>query len=396
MNPNNVFINESMSFAKVVTRNERRKPSFKFTEIQEKEIIENVTKRNLERIKKRAPESPSLNEREQKIISLEEKNLRVSNELDRMSRTLGIRVGRIGMIESTKAKLIELGKLNLKLSKDQQKAQTLKALAQNFILSDLKLSKQEYANTNVVKVWQEERSDCEIINVTFKTKADIAKINSNLKNLNYENKNKVYQYVPNSLLKRFKGFEAAAYKLRIDNQNGVNTKIRAGKKDFVLLVRPKNDKTPWSQIQQTLVPVEMDARFEVGIISQKDLEIERSNERNMFNNLNFKQHNSVLSHNIFNLLSNEESIDQFLVQNTVEAEEDQLLVENMDECINNGLEKTINENQFVADIDSTLNNVSTVTNTEKRKSLSRSSSPILRSNRKSVKNAKIESEEIHD
>ena len=75
MNPNNVFINESMSFAKVVTRNERRKPSFKFTEIQEKEIIENVTKRNLERIKKRAPESPSLNEREQKIISLEEKNL---------------------------------------------------------------------------------------------------------------------------------------------------------------------------------------------------------------------------------------------------------------------------------------------------------------------------------
>ena len=94
-----------------------------------------------------------------------------------------------------------MGKLNMDLTNDQQKAQTLKVLAQNFIIFDLKLSKQEYANTNVVKVWQDDRSDCGVINVTFKSRADIAKINSHLKFLNYENSNKVYQYVPNSLIK---------------------------------------------------------------------------------------------------------------------------------------------------------------------------------------------------
>ena len=110
-----------------------------------------------------------------------------------------------------------------------KKAQTVKALAQNFITNDVKLSKAEYANTNVLKVWQEERSDSEFINVTFKTKADVSRINSHLKNLNYNNSNRIYQYVPNSLLKRFKGFEAAAHELRIDHHNGVRTKIRAGK-----------------------------------------------------------------------------------------------------------------------------------------------------------------------
>ena len=308
----------------------------------------------------------------------------MSLELDKMSRTLGIRIGRVGMIEQTKDKLIELGELNLKLTKDQQKAQTLKALAQNFILNDLKLSKQEYANTIVTKIWQEERQDCEIINVTFKTKTDIARINSNLKNLNKENNNKMFQYVPNSLLKRFRGFEAAAYKLRIDNQNSINTKIRAGKTDFVLLSRQKTDKTPWSQIQQTLVPVEMDAKFEVGEISKKDMEIEQRIEINKFNNMNFKQQNIVINNNKFNMLSIEESIDQFFIQNTIEAEEDQILVENMEQSIDNGLEKTILENQFVANLDKST----------KRKSLSRSSSPILRSPRN--KNTKTEGEKSHE
>ena len=40
----------------------------------------------------------------------------------------------------------------------------------NFILpllSELKLSKQEYANTSITKIWQEERQNCEIINITL-------------------------------------------------------------------------------------------------------------------------------------------------------------------------------------------------------------------------------------
>ena len=83
----------------------------------------------------------------------------------------------------------------------------------------------------------------------------------------------------------------------------------------------------------------MDAKFEVGEISNKDMEIEQRIERNKFNNMNFKHQNSIINNNIFNMLSIEESIDQFLIQNTIEAEEDQILVENMEQSIDNGLEK---------------------------------------------------------
>ena len=100
-----------MDYAKVVTRKEKRKPSIIFTEDQENYIIENVKNRNIEIESNKPPVSTNLNE---KCISLEEKNIRVTNELDRMARTLGIRVGRIGMIEATKAKLTEMIRKKLK------------------------------------------------------------------------------------------------------------------------------------------------------------------------------------------------------------------------------------------------------------------------------------------
>ena len=113
--------------------------------------------------------------------------------------------------------------------------------------------------------------------------------------------------------------------------------------------------------------------------------IEQNNERTKLNNINFKQQNSVLNNNIFNMLSIEESIDQFLIQNTIEVEEDQMIVENMEnmELMNKeGLETTVQENQFVTNLDKTV----------KRKSFSRSSSAILRSSKN--KNVKLEGEEL--
>ena len=91
--------------------------------------------------------------------------MRISNELDRMLRTLGIRIGK---------KFIELNKINPNINSNQQKQQTIKALAQHFILNDLKLPKQQYLNTNISKIQDEERQNCDIINITFEEKEDIA------------------------------------------------------------------------------------------------------------------------------------------------------------------------------------------------------------------------------
>ena len=196
----------------------------------------------------------------------------------------------------------------------------MKALAQNFILNDLKLPKDQYQNTKISKIWDEVRQNHEIINVTFNGKDDIARINTNLKNLNKENSNKIYQYVPKSILSRYKGFEEAAYRVRIDNKNGVNTKIRAGKDDLVLLVRNKSDKTPWNMIHQTVIPLDLEADFEVGELTKEDKITEKKNNKIKHEKKKFKTKTDFTSTNIYNFLTIEDSIDRFLVQNEIDVQ----------------------------------------------------------------------------
>ena len=76
--------------------------------------------------------------KEEKVISLEEKQTRVQIDLDKMSRTLGIRVGHSGVIEASHNKFKEIGKLDLNLNKENQKNLTLKILTQHFIVNYLK------------------------------------------------------------------------------------------------------------------------------------------------------------------------------------------------------------------------------------------------------------------
>ena len=192
------------------------------------------------------------------------------------------------------------------LPKNDQNIAAMKTVAQHFIIQTLQMPKDQWINTKIERIWQEEREDCEIINITFKSKSDIARVNPNLKNINHESRNKIYQYVPSTLLNQFKGFETAAYRIRSENNNDVNTKIRPGKSDFILIVRKKDDKTPWGLIGQTNVSKDVKARFEVGYLSEEDLikDIESENRRIESNNLRNDTKNRQKS-NRFEFLSND-------------------------------------------------------------------------------------------
>ena len=99
LNPNNVINNESMNYAKVVTKWDKRIKSIELSEIQNKEIVENHERRKTENLNKQNKVKMTENVNVNNIISLEEKNHQIANELDRMSRTLGIRIGNTGLIE---------------------------------------------------------------------------------------------------------------------------------------------------------------------------------------------------------------------------------------------------------------------------------------------------------
>ena len=122
---------------------------------------------------------------------------------------------------------------------NDQKIAAIRVLLQNFARQELKIPTNEWNMIRIEKIVQDDKKDCDIIYVTFSTFQDIIKVNSNFKNLNDLSKNKIFQYVPNCLKKRYLAFESAAYHIQNEENHTVNTKISPGKKDFLLLVHKK-------------------------------------------------------------------------------------------------------------------------------------------------------------
>ena len=130
-----------------------------------------------------------------------------------MSRTLGIRVGNPNIIQDTRDNLIKMKKMDMSLSQEDQNITAMKSFAQFFVTKSLQMSKENWINTDIESIWQETKRDNIVINIRFKSKNDIAKINSHKKHLTNNAKNNVYQYVSGPLLSRYIAWETAGYKI---------------------------------------------------------------------------------------------------------------------------------------------------------------------------------------
>ena len=247
-----------------------------------------------------------------------------------MARTIGIRVGYSHLIELTHDSMKKRNKIDLKLSHEEQRAQVMKTIVRAFLIQDLKMSIKEYAEVKIESLEHEEREKYEIINVRFATINDTVKVNCKFINLEAESKNKIYQYVPKQLKTRFLAFETAAHKIRVDNQNSVTTKIRPGKYDFMLLVRNKSDKIPWSQVSQTFTPIDMSARFEVGILNKEDLEKEQEYEREVIAKTKLRKDMNNDQNNFydkFELNSNDEALKRIMYDFDIDVELDNMFID---------------------------------------------------------------------
>ena len=116
-----------------------------------------------------------------KYISIEERYGKIENELDKVSRTLGIRVGNPKIIEDTKINLITMKKMDMSLSDKEQDIAAMKSVAQYFVINNLKMSRENWINTEIEAIWRDTNRDHTVINIRFRTKQDIAKINSHKK-----------------------------------------------------------------------------------------------------------------------------------------------------------------------------------------------------------------------
>ena len=195
-----------------------------------------------------------------KYISIEEKKKLVTAELDYMAHTMAIRVGKSNTIKMATEALMNQNK---NLSYDQAHVIVIEWKVATFMYKDLNMDKETWDKTRKVTF------------VTFQQINDIAVVNSHLRNLDPNSSNKLFQFVPTSLLTRFKAYENAAIQIRNDSNNTVNYKIRPGYNDFYLLIRKKGCKDAWSGIQRTPIPVDMNASFEVGKLSPEERKKEK-------------------------------------------------------------------------------------------------------------------------
>ena len=143
-----------------------------------------------------------------------------------MSRTIGVRAGPKGMIQETAKTMVKTAKMDSNTNDKVKTSIAINTIVSAFMYQDLKMTHNDWAKVNISSMIQEDRDNCDVINITFKEKSDISIVNSHLKNLKHESTHKMYQFVPKNLLNRFKGFESAARKRRIDSGNSLNTKIR--------------------------------------------------------------------------------------------------------------------------------------------------------------------------
>ena len=201
-----------------------------------------------------------------------------------MNRTIGVRLGPKLFIKYVMNQLERNKRFDENITIQNKYVMAMHHCINIFFQQDLKISKDDYKKIKIEHIIENDDIDCDLVYIVFKTLEDVTKVNSQFKNLNDGNRNKISQYVPKEFRKRYKAFETVAFNLRQEKSNNVTTKIRASKNDLILLVRKKNEKTSWNQIEPITIPIEVSkqARFEIGRLSNEDYIKEGEQLQNVF------------------------------------------------------------------------------------------------------------------
>ena len=261
--------NESMNNIKI---REGRNPSQQWTNEQNQAIIDQQKTKWTDVVRKPKNNNPNKNI----IITLEEKNQRITEALEWMTRSITIRLGSVGYINSVIPKLKKMFPNQKKLNTEQERQQAAKTLINKTIVQDLKMTEQEYNEIKIETIKITNEIEGEIATITFATKDDFFRVTSRYKYLNDTNKDTYSTAVHNNLKIRYRAWQNVAYKARVDSNHTVSTKIRPvpNNRDFILLIRRKDDKTAWSRISATITSIDPVAIFQVGEISEDDRMIE--------------------------------------------------------------------------------------------------------------------------
>ena len=193
-----------------------------------------------------------------KTMTSEERDYKIKKMFQRSSLIVGIGPISSEHITRVEANLLSKGVLKRNENPNIRRQRTVKSLVKGWAQSHLAMTDKDWTSIQVEELMTADNSD--IVFIRCKTYEDAAKITGNAKNLPGDsgpNSPRIIMYVDVRAKKRHKAILNIAKTLREISGNTIQTSVRAGRKDFLLIKRIKGSTIPWSQIPPILIHQEI-------------------------------------------------------------------------------------------------------------------------------------------
>ena len=231
-----------------------------------------IMKRKEEEEKKEKKENKK---KESPKITLEEKNRKIEETMDICNRTQGIKIGNKTMVKKVIKHFQEQGRFADKMPEETKKKVAMKFLTNKFAQDSLKFDKEEWNSIKIKELTLKEKEDSDIIYMEFEEFNDVMKFNSKLSNLDKADNEKIVPYITPEAWARHAAFKNMEWEIR-QKKKGSKTKVRPGRYDFKLLVKEKEDPTPWSKVSPIFPPANYLPDFDVGELTDQGKEEEKA------------------------------------------------------------------------------------------------------------------------
>ena len=131
----------------------------------------------------------------------------------------------------------------------------------SYLKCELKLPPSEIEKLSIRRIFPPAKQDWNVLYVEFSCPTEVDTIFMHTKNMNKPD-HRATQWIPKQMYERFRGVESWAYNIR--KEQGLKTRVRIGKSDFVLKTRSKNSQV-WStsQLPCTLPAIDATSRSSI-------------------------------------------------------------------------------------------------------------------------------------
>ena len=131
----------------------------------------------------------------------------------------------------------------------------------SYLKCELKLPPSEIEKLSIRRIFPPGKQDWNVLYVEFSCPTEVDTIFMHTKNMNKPD-HRATQWIPKQMYERFRGVESWAYNIR--KEQGLKTRVRIGKSDFVLKTRSKNSQV-WStsQLPCTLPAIDATSRSSI-------------------------------------------------------------------------------------------------------------------------------------